>query len=372
MRYVFGFGFAFALSLALMAGCGSDESGQGGTGGTGGTGGVGGDGGGGGSACRAVVDTMIQEADPSRYELDLNAVARVRNHGSLAWQETQDLCADRLAALGFGVERQEFDQGVNVIGRLPGTGDEELIISAHYDAVTDCPGADDNASGVAGVLEAARLLSASRYDRTLVVACWDQEEAGLVGSRAYADRANQRGIGIAGMYSLEMIGYVSDEPNSQRIPAGFDLLFAEQVAQLEANEYRGDFITIVTDTGSRTLNAAFEQYADEFGLPWIELELPDSLLNEPIAGDLQRSDHAAFWEMGYPGIMLTDSANFRNTHYHCAAGPDTADRLSIPFAVQVVKAVVGAVATEPRVEGLQRRRRRGRRRRYGRRRRCWW
>lgn len=294
----------------------------------------------------AIIDAMVASVDPARYEADLNSVARVRNHGSQAWQETQDFCAGRLTELGFDVELHDYGTGVNVIGTLAGTSDEQIILSAHYDAVTDCEGADDNASGVAGALEAARALSVAEFERTLVIACWDEEERGLIGARAYAERTSQQGTEIAGMYSFETIGYKSDEPNSQLVPQGLDLLFPDQVAMLEANEFRGNFILIVTDEASRALNDAFERYADGVELPWIELEVPDAILNNPLASDLQRSDHAAFWEVGYPGIMLTDSANFRNFHYHCSEGPDTADRLDTDFAAKIIKSVVGATATE--------------------------
>lgn len=335
---------SFVIALGLLVGCSS--SGAAGTGGSGGSGNSGGSAGTGGTDVTAIIDALVASVDSNRYEADLNAVTGARNHGSQAWQEAQDLCADRLAELGFDVERQDYGTGVNVIGRLAGTSDEQIIVSGHYDAVPDCEGADDNASGVAGTLEAARALVAGSFERALIVACWDEEELGLIGSRAYADRAAEEGAEIVGMYSLEMIGYKSDEPNTQQLPPGLDLLFPDQTAMLEANEFRGDFITIVADESSRALNDAFERYADTVELPWIELEVPDAFLTNPAAADLQRSDHAAFWQVGYPGIMLTDSANFRNLHYHCSGGPDTADRLDTDFAVKIIQSVVGATATE--------------------------
>jgi len=317
-----------------------------GTGGVGGSGGMAGSGGRGGTDAQAAIAAMIASVDSSRYEADLLAIARQRNHGSEAWQETQDRCADILEALGFDVELQAYGTGVNVIGTLPGLRQSQIILSAHYDAVPDCEGADDNASGVAGALEAARALVMNRYDRTLVVACWDEEELGLVGARTYANKAIAAGVDVVGMFSLEMIGYKSDEPNTQELPPGIDLLFPEPTAIVAANQFRGDFIAIVADERSRALNDAFQAHADTLGLPWIELEVPDALLNNPLAADLQRSDHAAFWQVGYSGIMLTDSANFRNLNYHCSGGPDTADRLNTNFAVGVIKSVVGAMATE--------------------------
>jgi hypothetical protein len=341
-----------------MLGCssGSSTSGTGGTAGAGGSAGVGGvpgnggDGtggtaGSGGANDLAVISVMVDSVDPSRYEMDLNALAVVRNYGSQAWLDAQTRCADTLEALGFDVELQSYGSGVNVIGTKPGLSESQLVLSAHYDAVPNCEGADDNASGVAGALEAARVLSTNDYEHTLVVACWDEEEVGLVGAAAYAQEAREDDVDIIGMYSLEMIGYISDEPNSQQLPVGIDLLFPEQTAMLEANEFRGDFIAIVSDTRSRALNDAFERYADEVGLPWLELEVPDVILTTPLAADLQRSDHAAFWFSSYPGVMLTDSANFRNQNYHCIGGPDTTDRLDTNFSVGVIKAAVGAVAT---------------------------
>ncbi len=320
----------FCLIIALGFSVGCTSSGSEGTGGT---------------DVTAIIDAMVASVDSARYEADLNSVAGVRNDGSQAWQEAQDFCAERLTELGFDIELHDYGTGVNVIGTLAGTSDEQIIVSAHYDAVNDCEGADDNASGVAGALEAARALSVAEFNRTLVIACWDEEEQGLLGAKAYADRAIQEGTEIAGMYSLEMIGYKSDEPNTQLLPPGLDILFPDQVAMLEANEFRGDFILIVTDEASRSLNDAFEQYADGVELPWIELEVPDALLNNPVTGDLQRSDHAAFWQVGYPGIMLTDTANFRNPNYHCSGGPDTIDPLDTDFAVKIIKSVVGATAT---------------------------
>ena len=347
MKRVVGNG-SFIVFLGLSIGCASSGSLE--AAGSGGTGASGGSAGTGGTDVTAIIDALVASVDSARYAADLNAVTGVRNHGSQAWQEAQDFCAESLAELGFDVERHDYGTGVNVIGTLAGTNDEQIIVSGHYDAVPNCEGADDNASGVAGTLEAARALVAGDFERTLVVACWDEEELGLMGARAYADRASQEGAEVVGMYSLEMIGYKSDEPNSQLLPPGLDLLFPDQTAMLEANEFRGDFIAIVADEASRSLNDAFERYADSVELPWIELELPDAFLNNPAASDLQRSDHAAFWQVGYPGIMLTDSANFRNLHYHCSGGPDTADRLDTDFAVKIIKSVVGATATELRVQ----------------------
>ncbi len=138
----------------------------------------------------AIADCVEQ----SRYEADLKFVAAPRPPGSAHHQAVRDLCAARFAEYGFTVEQHDYGTGSNVIGVLPGASDERVIVSAHYDSTDgSCPGADDNATGVAGVLETARVMATASLDRTLVVACWDEEEDGLIGSDAYAARAKQSG-----------------------------------------------------------------------------------------------------------------------------------------------------------------------------------
>jgi len=285
--------------------------------------------------------------DAARFEADLATIAKARPSGSAHWKVVQDLCAERFAALGCQVERHAYGTGVNVVGTLAGGGahaDEKVLLSAHYDSVSGCAGADDNGSGVAGVLEGARVLAAGRYDRTLVVACWDQEEDGLVGSAAWVRRAKNASVKIAGVLVLEMIGYRSDRPDSQRLPAGFEYVFPDQVAQVRANGARGDFITFVGDTGAASLQTAFLAQAAGDGLPTVSLMLPDSQKNSDTFGDLRRSDHAPFWMADYPAAMLTDTANFRNDHYHCAGGPDAPADLDPAFAAKVVRASVASAA----------------------------
>lgn len=186
----------------------------------------------------AGLPTLVSEVDQQRYEQDLKTVAKARPPGSAHWQVVQDLCVNRLESLGFSVVREDYGTGVNVIGTLKGTTkpDEQVLISAHYDHIAGCAGADDNASGVAGALESARVLASQpRFDRTLIVACWDEEERGLLGSKAYAQAARDRGDQIVMSYVYEMIGYKDDTPDSQTLPAGIDLLFPAQTAAIIAN-----------------------------------------------------------------------------------------------------------------------------------------
>src|SRR3954468_16042361 len=112
----------------------------------------------------------VDQVDLAMYQADLTAIAGTRSPNTPHWHEVQDRCAERFASLGFDVERQAYATGINVIGVLPGTKlpAERVVVSAHYDSVPNCEGADDNGTGVAATLEAARVLSLKPHDRTLV------------------------------------------------------------------------------------------------------------------------------------------------------------------------------------------------------------
>ena len=364
---------ALAFAGALAMACGNDESGSGGSGGSGG-GAQGGSGGSGGSAqggsggsggsaqggsgqggsggvttgCGTATSAAIRDCvETSRLEQDLNFIAQNRPPGSPHWQAVQDLCRDRFEQNGFTVELHNYGSGVNVIGTKPGTErpDEQVLISAHYDHIPNCAGADDNATGVAGVLEAARIMGPASFARTVVLACWDQEEQGLIGAEAYAARARQQGQNIAMMVSLEMLGFRSFEPNSQRVPFGFDLLFPVQLAELEANQNRGDFLAVFPDTAAAGSANQMAAHAEAIGLPVFVLEITDALKSNPVAGDVRRSDHAAFWDQDYPAILATDTSEFRYDPYHCRGGTtDVVQNLDMEFFTLNTKAILGGSA----------------------------
>lgn len=291
-------------------------------------------------------EALMACAERARYVTDLTFIADVRPPGSPHWQEVQDLCATRLTDLGYTVERQMYATGVNVIGVKRGTTtpDEQVLISAHYDHIAGCPGADDNGSGMAGLLEEARVLAMRPHARTLVVACWDEEERGLIGSAAYAQRARAQNDTIVAAFVNETMGYASSEPNTQQTPRGLELLFRTQVNHIHANMDRGDFLTVVLDPASHAAGGYLATYARAVGLPIELLEVQMALLEDPALSDLRRSDHASFWHVQYPGAMLTDTANFRNPHYHCFNGADTVDTLDHDFATKIVRATIGAAA----------------------------
>ena len=285
--------------------------------------------------------------EQERYVTDLELVADVRPPGSPHWQAVQDLCATRFEELGYTVERQAYETGVNVIGVLEGVEapDEQIIVSAHYDSIEECAGADDNAAGVAAVLEVARVLALTDHAKTVIVACWDEEEQRLLGSEAYAQRALERGDQIGAVFVFETFAYYSEEPDSQQLPRGFELIFQDESAELAANDNRGDFIAIVGDESASEAIELIVSSADMIDLSTVVLALSDQLLENPMLHDLQRSDHGSFWGIGVPAMMITDTANYRNPHYHCREGEDSIDTLNHDFATQVIQSVLAAADT---------------------------
>jgi Zn-dependent M28 family amino/carboxypeptidase len=295
--------------------------------------------------CSDPSPTVVEQVDREAYQADLTAIAGTRSPGTPHWQEVQDLCAARFEELGFTVERHAYATGVNVIGVKLGTKTpaERVVVSAHYDSVPNCEGADDNGTGTAGTLEVARVLAKEPHDRTLVVACWDEEERGLVGSTAYVAREKAAGTNIVMAFVFEMIGYRSSAPMSQQTDPQLEAVFPDAGAQIMANQYRGDFLLVVNDETATRAVVDLQAVADDIGLPTVNISLLAALKTSLDA--LRRSDHAAFWDADYPALFVTDTANYRNPHYHCAqSSSDALADVDIDFAVANVRVVVGAAA----------------------------
>lgn len=292
------------------------------------------------------LEAMVAAVDQDRYEALLEDIAIPRDHGGDGWQYVQDRCAEELESYGLVVEREVFADGVNVVGRLPGRVPQEVILSGHYDGVDGCPAADDNASGVAASLEAARVLAEGGYEAELVVACWDAEEQGLLGSREYASTAWDTDQEILVAFSSDMVGYASDTPGSQGTPTGLEGLFPEMAAQIAANDYRADFIGVFGDEHAAGAVAAFQAGAAAEGLPAYGGTLDDDTLRSVYTTVtlLRRSDHSSFWRYGYPAVMVTDLGTLRDDAYHCLASQDTPDRLDPAFTTSVIRALVTGAA----------------------------
>ncbi|HVI03936.1 MAG TPA: M28 family peptidase [Enhygromyxa sp.] len=290
---------------------------------------------------------LAEGLDRAAYEADLRFIAAVRPPGSAHWQAVQDRCAETLEASGFTVSRVTGDgAGTSVVGRKQGSDAKlpAIVVGAHYDHVEDCPGADDNASGTAAALALARTLGSHEWSHTLYVACWDEEETGLNGSEHWANQTVAEGQAIALYLNFDAIGYADDTPNSQTLPPGAELLFAEQIKYLKAREFRGDFIGVLADDGAREPCQRYLAHAARLGLPAVLLEIPGVLKNDALLSELRRSDHASFWKHDIPALFLSDTANYRTDTYHCMKRPDTVETLDLEFALQVTQAAVATVA----------------------------
>lgn len=232
----------------------------------------------------------------------------------------------------FKVRRKTFR---NVIGTLlphPKSADAApLILAAHYDTVAGSPGADDNASGLAVMLETARSVLGTSLQRPVRCIAFCLEEEDLTGSRAYAAHLRDTNQTIHGAIVLECVGYARTEPGSQATPPGLPI----KVPTV------GDFLAIVGNEASALLVTALQGSARQHvpGLKTVPLVVPGRGEALP---DTRRSDHAAFWDHGFQAVMLTDTANFRNPHYHRST--DRIETLDFAFMEQVVGCLTPATA----------------------------
>ncbi len=255
----------------------------------------------------------------------------------------EDYVFQNFAALGYAPRRQAFryleEEVANVIA-----GDEHpggyYILGAHFDTVAGTPGADDNASGIAVLLEVARLARTLTPPKPWAFIGFTLEEppafaTQAMGSRVYARRARRQGAQILGMLCLEMVGYYSQAPGSQSLPLPLKLM---------GYPTTGNFIGLVSDRGSRPLMVRLEAAVKAGSrLPAVTLAVP---LGGQILPEVRLSDHASFWDEGYPAVMLTDTAFMRNPNYH---GPgDVMDRLDLTAMTELTMALVNFIEAEGR------------------------
>jgi Zn-dependent M28 family amino/carboxypeptidase len=301
------------------------------------------------SAPTAVVTAAIagvstpDAAQRTRLKADVAKIAIRRAPGSSGWKTVQTLIKERLVELGYSPQLEPFEPGgVNVLASKLGSKSpqEIVILSAHYDHLQGCDGADDNASGVATVLEAARFFQSKTLERTVLLAFWDREESGLEGSLFHAKAAKARGDRITQMISLDGVGFASSAPGSQRFPPGLEALLPDIHARAAKNDFKADFITAIGDSDSAETVNNMEKFGTALNQPTYGLAL--SVLKRLALSDAARSDHASFWLHGYPAILVTDTADFRNPRYHCGNGPDSAASLDYEFLNRVTSVVISA------------------------------
>lgn len=295
------------------------------------------------------VAEMVARVDSNRLRARVAAYAIPRNYvaQTATLNRVRDSLEAQFARQQLPVMRHNFVFNAvncaNIIAMQAGHADDSAvwIVDAHFDGVAVTPGADDNASGVAGVLEIAEILSDYEFEEGIQYIGFDVEEEGLVGSRRLVTTALNPADRIRGVFNLEMIGYYTEVPNTQQLPAGFGMLFPAQQAIVAADSFRGNFLANVGNVNSLPLTALFDSAAAQFApaLKVVSLNLPG---NGTIAPDFRRSDHAPFWDANYQALMLTDGANFRNLNYHTPG--DSVAILNFTFMSNVVKATLAATA----------------------------
>ena len=250
-----------------------------------------------------------------------------------AYRRAADYIAGVFRGAGYDVEWQRYDVErvtcANLVATRAGStlSNQIIVVGAHYDSVYDCPGANDNGSAVASLLELARKFAGESPARTIRFVAFANEEPPYfltdnMGSRVYASACHKRGDDIRAMISLETMGCYSDEKGSQRYPPLFNLFYPD----------RGNFIGFVGNLSSRSLISraarVFRQHSD-FPL--------ETVAAPAFIPGINWSDHDSFWREGWRAFMVTDTAPYRYAHYHHPS--DTPDKVNCDALARVTLGV---------------------------------
>lgn len=274
--------------------------------------------------------------DPLRLRRTLEAIVGERNpfSGQRHLTAVESFIEKELGSYGLKVECDYFSyrgkKFRNIIGRQGAQrGGSLIILGAHFDSVQGTPGADDNASGVAVLLEAARLLARAKRGSQVLFCAFNLEELNMIGSSYFAKKLKSAGAKVDAMISLEMVGYTDARPGNQKYPLGLKAFYPD----------RGDFIGVIGNWNSAFLLRRFaRQMRQVQGLPVETLSVPG---NGGLIPAVRLSDHSPFWDAGYPALMVTDTSFFRNPHYH--GSMDALETLNLDFMAKVCEGVIRAV-----------------------------
>lgn len=321
------------------------------------------------AALRREAGAWRARVDPSRLRGRVAALPGPRNRfdAAEAMARTDALLVDAWRAGGWRTGRQRVIlpadpergrsmpvSGSNLVGIRAGETDEAVVVVAHHDTVRGSPGADDNGAGLAALLELTDLVDAGPRRRTVILATPDFEEVGLVGSRHLVAWL-RRTVRVVAAIVYDPIGYMDPTPGSQLVPGGIDLLYPHQVARLDARGRAGDCVVSIYRDRSHALAATWARCLSALVGPDRVLQLRDPLDLPlvgpalgllPVARNFSRSDHVRFWHAGLPAIQVTDTANFRNPHYHRSTDrPETLDYATLADVVAASALLVDHLAT---------------------------
>ncbi|MCL2348658.1 MAG: M28 family peptidase, partial [Planctomycetaceae bacterium] len=297
-----------------------------------------------------VEGTQKVAADKERITRTVRFLSE-ENHPRTATKENKEKTVDyitkSIADTGFEVTRSEFARKVflcdvdfpasspsrdhvameqfsftftNIHAMKKGKTNKRIVVGAHYDAVRESPGADDNASGVAVLIELAHLLKNAELNCDVELVSYDIEEYGCLGSQYHAKKLKAKNVDVVCMLDMDLVGYYSDKENSQDYPvSAMSLLYGT----------KGDFLAMIgRPEDAKLLTDATKAFQGASTLRILSLPAPKAL-----EGLLSRSDHSSFWREGYPALFFTDTAEFRNKNYHKST--DTWDTLDYDRLAQV-------------------------------------
>ncbi len=289
---------------------------------------------------RAAIPALIAPITPASCEAELAALQAIGGRSALNAEQTEAALAyleARMAELGYATYREAAGEfglvtQTNLFAEIRGSVAPEIIceIGAHFDTVSRSPGADDNGSGVAGVLQVAAALRDSQPERTIRFCFFAAEEVGLRGSAAHVSLIMERGENVDGLLNLEMIGYYSDEPDSQGAPI--------RIPILASLPYTADFILVAGNFDSGGLGNIYERCVDRY-VPGLKYYSANRIAG--FFADAARSDHSSYWDAGLRGIMISDTSEFRNHHYHRPS--DTIDTIHFDFLARVTQAAAATM-----------------------------
>lgn len=267
----------------------------------------------------AMLSNEIGPRNPQHYDALIQAADYITEQ--MGWQNSN------LKIQNYSYNEKKFKNLIYEKSGLDKPG-EIIIVGAHYDTVLDSPGADDNASGIAGLLTLIRMLHQYDNQRTLRFVAFTLEEPPFfgteqMGSYVYARSCREQDENIVAMITFEMLGFYTEKRGSQKYP------FPDMRDQ---SADRGNFITVVGNDQSRQLGVNFAQKIKETALVRTESIIPSSG-----AYGIDLSDHSSFWKFDYPAIMLTDTAFYRNPHYH--ENSDKIDTLNFRYFTRLVFAL---------------------------------
>ena len=295
-------------------------------------------------AATTALDALVAQVSQSMIEAHVATLAAAPRDDVASQAAAAAYIEAELQSYGYATTRQAVPSVIgtsdNVVARLEGmtTPNDVVVVGAHYDSVLGSPGADDNASGVAGMLEIARVLAGTPLPWSVEFVAYAHEELGLLGSTVHAQDAVDTGRNVVAMYSLEMIGYTCAAPCQFPfidVPPCLDVSITLVTS--------GTFIGLVANTASGALVEGFEAAAARYA-PHLLAGSAEVAANGGCFPDTRRSDHAPYWDRGFAAMQLTDTANFRNPNYHQSS--DLPATLDYVLATDVTRALLATVATQ--------------------------